>query len=86
MNHPKEYQRLAHELRARLFEMGFKEEQIRNVPSEAIRDVMIGAALLVVKRGPDICDCCQGLKVRVLLAHPTIKPLEEIFSSTKKHK
>ena len=48
---------------------------------EMIGRVACGKALIVVKSGPDVCECCGKPVVRVLFTRKTKLPLKELFKA-----
>lgn len=64
---------------ARLLNCGMDQDELNNIPREAYREVALGKAMFIVKRGPGICPHCNRLRALVICTRPTKRPLEQLF-------
>jgi len=65
----------------RCVEIGIPETNTDDcgVPDVALGELACGDKMLVVVRGPAICDYCGKLKIVALMVSTTSRPLEELF-------
>lgn len=58
---------------------GLNQREMGEIPGHAIVEAAAGKTLLILVRGPGICDCCQRPHANLISHHRTKLPLEKLF-------
>lgn len=60
-------------------ERGIDEDGIETAPEGPIVEAAMGKIMLIMVRGPEICDCCNKPQVTLISHRRTQLPLNKLF-------